>query len=176
MNASDLKGLPVVAQSDDTKIGTVDDILLNQQLRHVVGFRIKRGLLGPHSTLWRDNVTAVDANMVSVPDPSALAKVNEHAEPADVVPLDHAKGIRMITESGTDLGKVSGIHLDGDACNVISYTLAGSPLARLRRVEPSILVENALRLDGNGNIIVTDAAAEEVNEPDWKIAQGYIER
>lgn len=176
MNTSDLQGLPVVAQSDGDKIGTVDDILLDRQLRQVIGFRVKRGLLGPHAILRRDKVTAIDTTMLSVPDSSALEGEDEPTETADAVPLDRAKGIRVITESGTDLGAVDGMHLDGDARNVIAYTLAGSPLARLRRVEPSILASNVLRLDASGNIIVTDSAAEAVNEPDWKIAQGYIER
>jgi len=177
MKISDLKGLPVTTLSDNDKAGTVDEVFLDQTLQHVVAFRIKRGLLDPHVLVGRDDVAAIDETAgLSVADPSLLNEQAEHAEPENAVSFDHVKGIHMITESGTALGTIADIHVDIDARQVIAYTLAGSPLAHLNRVEPSVLAEYALRRDESGNLIVADAAADEVNQPDWKIAQGYIER
>ena len=176
MKASDLKGLPVVTSSDENKVGTVDEVLLDQQLQHVVGFRIKRGLLGPHARVRRDAVSAIDANGMRVPDSSSLKDEDAGAETDGVVPFDHAKGTHVTTESGTALGTIGDIHLDIDARQVIAYTLTGSLGDRLKDAEPSILAEYALRRDEGGTLIVADAADDEVNRPDWKNAQGYIER
>jgi uncharacterized protein YrrD len=177
MKISELKGLPLTTLSDSAKAGTVDEVFLDQQLQHVVAFRIKRGLLGPRALVNRDDIAAIDETAgITVADPSLLTEQDEHAEPENAVSFDHVKGIHMITESGTALGTIADVHVDIDARQVIAYTLAGSRLAHLNRVEPNVLAEYALRRDENGNLIVADAAAEEVNQPDWKIAQGYIER
>jgi len=176
MKASDLKGLPVVTSSDEHKVGTVDEVILDQQLQHVVGFRIKRGLLGPHALVQRDDVTTIDTNGMNVPDPSSLKDENAGVETDGAVPFDHVKGMRVITESGTALGTIGDMHLDIDVRQVIAYTLAGSLGDRIKDTEPSILAEYALRRDEGGNLIVADAADDEVNRPDWKNAQGYIER
>src|SRR5262249_40768125 len=157
---------------------TVDEVFLEQQLQQVIAFRIKRGLLGPHALLSRDDVATIDATAgITVADSSVL-KVDEeqHAEPENALPFDRVKGIHVITESGATLGKVADIHVDIDARSVTSFTLAGSTADRLRNVEPSVLAEYARRRDESGNLIVADAAADEVNRPDWKTAQGYIER
>ncbi len=176
MKTGDLKGLPVTALSDNDKVGTVDEVLLDLRLQHVVGFIVKRGLLGPHATLRRDDAVAIDTTGMRVADPSALKDEDERAEPENAVPFDRVKGIQVITESGTSLGTIADVHLDSDVRRVTAYVLAGSPLARLNRVEPSVLAQLALHRDERGNLIVADAAADEVNRPDWKIEQGYIER
>lgn len=174
MKISDIKGLHVTTLFDNDKAGTVDEVFLDQQLQHVVAFRVKRGLLGPHALLARDDVAAIDTTTgISVADASVL---KEGDKQANAVAFDHVKGIHMITESGATLGKISDIHVDIDARAVISYTLAGSLPEHVQDVDLSVLAEYALRRDENGNLIVTDAAADEVNRPDWKIAQGYIER
>lgn len=177
MKISDIKGLHVTTLSDNDKAGTVDEVFLDPQLQHVAAFRVKRGLLGPHALLARDDVAAIDATTgISVADASVLKEGDGQAAPENSVAFDHVKGIHMITESGTTLGKISDIHVDIDARTVISYTLAGSLSEHVQDVDLSVLAEYALRRDENGNLIVTDAAADEVNRPDWKIAQGYIER
>lgn len=176
MKASDLKGLPITTLSDNDDVGKVDEVLLDQQLQHVVGFVVKRGLLGPRATLRRDDVAAIDTTGMRVADSSALIDEDERAEPEHAVAFDHIKGIQVITEGGTSLGTIADVHLDTDVRRVTAYALAGSPLARLNRVEPSVLAELALRRDERGNLVVADTATGEVNRPDWKIEQGYIER
>jgi sporulation protein YlmC with PRC-barrel domain len=176
MNASNLKGIPVVTYSDATKVGTLDDVLFDRGLRHVVGFRVRHGLRGPAGVVRRDDVVAVDATALSVPNSSVIGGEDRGTELADAVSLDEAKGTRLVTESGTFLGTIGGIHLDIDARDVISYTLAGSLLDRLRHIEPSILARHALRLDEDGTMIVDDAAAQEAHAPAWEILQGYSEQ
>ena len=121
-------------------------------------------------------MSAIDTTGMRVADSSALNDEDERTAPDNAVPCDQLKDVHMMTESGTELGTLADVHLDTDAREVIAYVLSGSPATRFNRVEPSVLAGQVLRRDERGNLVVTDAAAQEVNRPDWKIEQGYIER
>ncbi|MGH2484892.1 MAG: PRC-barrel domain-containing protein [Ktedonobacterales bacterium] len=72
MLASELNGRAVVTLSHAEKVGQVDDVLFDPDLRTVLGFRVKQSAHGATETALRSAVTTVGRAAVMIPDPQTL--------------------------------------------------------------------------------------------------------
>ena len=160
MHASALKGQAVLTLSDAAKLGQVDDVLFDPEFRRVLGFRIKKGLLSHSEALPRDRVQAVGADALTVPGPDAINEEGRYPELSGAKGLADVHGTRVVTESGTLVGTVHELEIDDLAQTVLTYTLQGSLLDKLRGDQAAIDPDEVLRLGEGGIMIVKDAAAQ----------------
>jgi len=162
MNASDLKGRAVVTLSDATKVGQVDETLFDAQYRTVLGFRVSSGVFHPNEAVLRSQVSAIGADAITLPNPSALNHEDRFPELQGAVPLSKVVGTKMVTPSGELVGTVSAVTLDESAQNVVTYTLATSILDRMRHGQPQVGVGDVTSVGAEGIMIISEAAAEAV--------------
>lgn len=162
MNASDLKGRAVVTLSDATKVGQVDETLFDAQYRTVLGFRVSSGVFHPNEAVLRAQVSAIGADAITLPSPSALNHEDRFPELQGAVPLSKVIGAKLVTPSGELIGTVSAVTLDEAAQNVLAYTLATSIIDRMRHGQPQVGVGEVTSVGAEGIMLITEAAAEAV--------------
>ena len=161
MQADELKGRGVLALSNAEKIGQVEDVLFDAQLRQVLGFRVKRGgLFGKAQALLRDSVTSIGAAALTVQSPDVINDEERFAELAHASTLSQAGRTRVVTEGGELLGTISHLEIDGDARQVTAYTLSSSLMDRVLLHDiQSVKADEVIRLGEGGIMVVSNAVA-----------------
>ena len=161
MRADELKGRAVLALSNAEKIGRVEDVLFDAQLRRVLGFRVERaGLFGKAQALLRGSVTAVGGDALTVQTPDAINDEARFAELASASTLSQVQRTKVVTVGGELLGTVAHLEIDDDARTVTGYALASSLVDRvLRHDAESVSPDEVIRLGEGGTMVVPDAVA-----------------
>ncbi|HXA28208.1 MAG TPA: PRC-barrel domain-containing protein [Candidatus Angelobacter sp.] len=149
-----LMGRAVVAISDATRLGAIDDVLFDASGRDVVAFRVKGGPFSRGAALERDDVAAIGPDAIMVAAPAALNEFKRLPALDDALRLDRLRGTRVVTEGGELLGTVSDLEIDGEARYVQSYVLRGSATQRLRHRQPIIPVGQVTHRGDSGLLVV----------------------
>ena len=160
MKASDLKGRAVLVLASADKVGHVDEVLFDPNLRQVLGFRVKRGAFGHAEALPRDGVASIGRDAVTVADPATINTEDRFPALQGAAALSRARGTKVVTEGGDLIGVVDELDLDDEAREVRGYTLAAPLLERLRHHVPHIQAADVLRLGEGGIMIVPNAVGE----------------
>jgi uncharacterized protein YrrD len=163
MLASELNGRAVVTLSDAEKVGQVDDVLFDPDLRQVLGFRVKQSGHGATETAPRSAVTSVGRDAVMIPDPQTLNVEERFAELAGAATLKQAQGMRLVSESGEVVGQVLDIELDDAASAVTAYVLSGSLWERMRHTTPRVAADKVLRVGAGGIMTIPNEVAAELH-------------
>lgn len=160
LRASPLKGLAVLTLSDAARVGQVDDVLFDTEMRHVLGFRVGTGRVKPTEAIARADVAAVGREAVTVADPATLNQEARLPALAQVQALGQATDTKVVSEGGDLLGKIADVELDDDVRVVTGYVLASPVWDRLRRQEPIISAQRIVRLGSDGIMVVPQEVAE----------------
>jgi uncharacterized protein YrrD len=128
VRAGDLVGRPVVTINGGDDIAEVKDVVYDSEARRLVGFTLnKRGWFRGSimELLTAESVEAIGDTAVMIRDEDALtAPKDAPTELAKSSSSRNVLGDRVITESGVDLGEVSGLVLMlGDDVDVVGYEL-----------------------------------------------------
>lgn len=160
IRASTIKGLAVLTLSDATKVGQVDDVLFDTEMRHVLGFRVGTGRFKPAEAIARADVAAVGREAVTVAEPAAVNQEASLPALAQVQALGQATNTKVVSDGGDLLGTIADVELDDDVRVVTGYVLAGSVWERLRRQEPIISAQRIVRLGSDGIMVVPQDVAD----------------
>lgn len=105
MHASDLRGRAVVTLADAAKVGTVGDVLFDAQYRRVLGFRVKKSLMGKE-TVPRTKVQSVGADALIVSAPEAVNAEKRFTELAGATSLKDFTDTKVLSEGGDYVGMI----------------------------------------------------------------------
>ena len=158
MHASDIEGIAVVTLSDAAKVGTVDDVLFDAQYRRVLGFRVKKGLIGKEA-VPRASVQSVGVDALTIAGPESMNAETRFADLAGATSLKQITDTKVVSEGGDYVGTIRGVELDDAAQNVVAYTLSAPLLDRIRHREPQIRADAVLRVGSAGIMTVPNAVA-----------------
>ena len=128
VRAGDLIGRPVVTVDGGDDIAEVKDVVYDSEARRLVGFTLNKrgGFRGSiKELLAAESVAAIGDTAVMIRDVGALsAPTDTPTELARSSSSRNVLGDRVITESGVDLGEVSGLVLMlGEHVDVVGYEL-----------------------------------------------------
>lgn len=128
VRAGDLIGRPVVTIDGGDDIAEVKDVVYDSEARRLVGFTLnKRGWFrgSIKELLPAASVEAIGDTAVMIRDDAALTAPADAPDDLARTPTSrNVLGDRVITESGVDLGEVSGLVLMlGDRVEVVGYEL-----------------------------------------------------
>jgi uncharacterized protein YrrD len=128
VRAGDLIGRPVVTLDGGDDIAEVKDVVYDSEARRLVGFTLnKRGWFrgSIKELLPAESVQAIGDTAVMIRDEAALTPPKD--APTDLAGAPSSRNVlgdRVITESGVDLGEVSGlVMMLGDQVDVVGYEL-----------------------------------------------------
>ena len=156
MKFGELKGRPIVSVGDATRLGSVDDLLLDLPHQRVVGLRVRlEGLFAGHRELPIEDIRSVGQDAVTIEGPDML--VDEKASPAleGSADLSAVRGSRIMTDTGTEIGTVADVEVELNGGSITGYVLAVSFAERLQHRE-RIVPASTVRSIGESIIVVAD--------------------
>ena len=158
MRFGEIRNLPVVGVATAEKLGSVDDLLLDQSGRQVLGFRVRRGgLIVHHEGMLLADVQSIGNDAVVVRDASRLNKLEKFSEFSNSRLGSGIVGSRVVTEAGENLGSVGDIDADFNSGAVQRFALGGNVLERLRGQHHSFSVDTVQSI-GNDLVVVGNDA------------------
>ena len=128
--ARDLHRRAVVDVEEGTKVGQIDDLLLDPDGQHVAGYIVQHGstLLGQGARVL---VPAAAVHAVG-PDAMTVRRVDaaEAAEDTTALPrLSDLVGHKIVSEGGRLLGVVEDVLLDDDGMRILGYAMESAGAA-----------------------------------------------
>jgi sporulation protein YlmC with PRC-barrel domain len=115
METKRIRGLQVITLAG-VKAGTVDQIFFDPATKHVAGFVLQadpaRTADAPPRFLDADDVHALGADALIVPDDGAIRDPQTGTPLATLVDMNELAKRQVVTEGGTWLGQVAAIELD----------------------------------------------------------------
>ncbi len=130
MRFSELKGRAVVSLDDATKIGEVEDLMVDPVSLHVVSLRVHAGHFKAPLTIPAGDVQSVGADAVTLTTNSTLAGApspdtdtgpDSAASAAPAVELTSVLGTKVVTDAGTLVGRLSDVVLDWSQLAITGY-------------------------------------------------------
>lgn len=166
ISASNLVGRAVLTLSDAARVGQVDEVLFDAELRHVIGFRVKAGRFSKMEAVARADVTSVGRDAVTVGDASDVNQEFRLPSLAASKTLTDAMGTKVVSEGGDVVGTLAAMELDDDARAVTGFVLSAPWWDHIRHHDPVISAQRVVRLGDGGIMIVPNAVADSLRPPD----------
>lgn len=152
----DLKGIDVVSLEDASKLGSIDDVMLDLKRYQVLGFRVKMGgLFSAHEALLLSDVLRVGKDAVTISRASALNDERRFPELQGSAGSDSFSALRVMSEHGSDIGTVIDIDLEFPGGAVTGFVLRAGMLERIQGKELFIPV-SAVKTIGEKLMVVAD--------------------
>jgi len=156
MKFGQLQGTEVVSLADASKLGSVDDVLLDRSKQQVLGLRIKRGgLFSGHEAVRLQDVKAIGYDAVTIEDGRKIDSENQFPEFQGSVHRDGIVGSRVMTENGTEVGTVADIDVDFQTGAITGYVLRAGDATRLQHTGQLVPV-SIVKTIGDKMIVVAD--------------------
>lgn len=118
MNGATLKGMAIVSITEGSRLGRVDDLLIDTAQRQVVAFQAsdqgKRFIVPFHlvRNIGKDAVTVESSQVTQVEGQAGQA--------AGLLRLDEFNKLKVVDESGTFMGTISQVAIDPSTGHLVS--------------------------------------------------------
>ena len=127
MKFSELKGRAVITLGDATKIGEVEDLMVETGSRHIVSLKVRTGHFSAAQFVPAGAVKNVGPDAVTVvANAGALAQSGESGGP--LVGLTSILGNKVVTDAGTLVGELHDVLLDWTNLTITGYQVRGGGL------------------------------------------------
>jgi len=110
MKSKELKGKTVVSIKDGSKLGQVDDVLVDKEDLRIVALHIKGH--GEDALIPFEKVKNATGEVITVPAASAAQRPRSQEETASLASLGEMTKLKVIDEEGTFLGVVQSVEVD----------------------------------------------------------------
>ncbi len=128
MKFSELKDRAVVDLERASKLGSLDNLIIDPASRQVVGLKIKSGLFNagkvlPLSDMRSVGHDAITVSQATLPEPDGAVAQEEH--PMQKFPdLKTIIGNSVVTQAGKLLGEISDVMLDENTLAITGYEVS----------------------------------------------------
>jgi uncharacterized protein YrrD len=145
MKFSELKGRAVVSLDNATKLGTVEDLMIDPVHRHIVSLKIRTGVFSATRFVPAAEVKNVGADAVTVSVNAGLVDTMTNAagagqpdtaapgtgaagvaSPATPVELTSILGLQVVTDAGTLVGNLHDVVFDWSNLTITGYEVRES--------------------------------------------------
>jgi uncharacterized protein YrrD len=125
VKASALKGRPVVSLAGAEPLGAVSDILVDAAISRIVGLKIQAKRRGKGHVVRARDIRCLGADAVVIPDRRVLQ--DGAAPDLQAFPTGHdLHHTKVVTYSGTLLGRLRDVEFDVEQFHITRYLLAGT--------------------------------------------------
>jgi sporulation protein YlmC with PRC-barrel domain len=120
MKASPLKGMSVLSIREGTRLGTVEDLVVDSAAGRIAALVIQSGASGrliPSPAAERrlvpfDGVRSIGEDAITVDSTQVVAAANEQNPLAALPNLGSVLGLKVVDEAGTLLGEIEDLEID----------------------------------------------------------------
>jgi sporulation protein YlmC with PRC-barrel domain len=121
-----LQGRAVVSLDDATKIGEVEDLMVDPASRHIVSLKVRVGYFKAAHLVPATDVKSVGADAVTVTTNRLLAdppadSTDPGLDSQAAVELTRILGTQVVTDAGTLVGQLSDIVIDWSTLEITGY-------------------------------------------------------
>jgi len=161
MNSKQISGLPVVSIAGGHKLGNVEDVYIDAQLRSVLGYTVAMvratDSAETETRRWLPaaSIKAIGPDALMVPDDTAVAS---SSTPEGVIVLSEVSKRKVVTEGGTLVGQISSLELDPKGTSVASVEVSPGLFKSSKMVTPSQIVSM-----GDELMVVRDSVLADEN-------------
>jgi sporulation protein YlmC with PRC-barrel domain len=143
MKFSELKGRAVVRLDTATKLGEVEDLMMDPTTWHIVSLKVRTGLFSAAVLVPAGEVQNIGTDAVTLagplpaapdaPDPPPPGSLGSSESAAPLVDLTSILGIKVVTDAGTLVGELRDILLDWSNLTITGYEVReGGMLGKAR--------------------------------------------
>ena len=148
MNASSLKGRPVISIAEGSSLGKIDDVYVDPDALAVLGFFVESAIPGDAVYLDPGDTRSFGDDAVMVENRAALRGEATRARIGSLINLDDVLNRAVVTESGAQLGAVAEIDIEPPSAAftqiVVSPGLLKSnwaiPIDQVRAIGPEFVI------------------------------------
>jgi sporulation protein YlmC with PRC-barrel domain len=139
MKFSELKGRAVVNLEDASKLGTIEDLMVDAESHHIVSIKVRTGMFHAAQIVPVADVTNVGgdavtistggtANITSMPESTASPTSVGSQGPIEITSL---LGNKVVTDAGTMVGELSDVMIDWVDLTITGYEVhMGGPFTK----------------------------------------------
>jgi uncharacterized protein YrrD len=159
--ATDLLRLPVASADTNSRVGTVNTLLIDTDKSLVIGFLISIGFLSQPKYLAIEDIRSIDHEAMVIQSLQKLIEPKEVIRARKV--LD--EGIKLVgqvvkTESGKRLGKVSDLLINTETGEITKYYVGGWLADRIVPAEKIVkITKQAVIVEDEGPVKAEPVAA-----------------
>ncbi len=125
--SSDVIGKPVITLDEGVRLGSVEDLLLDESQSRLLGFLVKPGMLAEPLIVNFSDIEAFGPDALISRSPSDAS----HAATMPVNQQANMQGKRVVTRDGRNLGTVRDLYFDEQSGEILGYELAHNTFAGL---------------------------------------------
>ena len=163
---SELVGKSIVSAATGERLGTVSDVLVDQQSHRVLGFVIGGGLMSSEHVLPHADVQAMGADAVVARSATGMVGAKEWRErgvaAARTSTLKHR---RVLTTGGRALGEVHDVLLDDRGAAVAAFDVSAPSLGGLMHKHAILPYVTGMTI-GADAVLVPDESVGAWESPD----------
>lgn len=133
---SQVQGLPIVSVNTESRVGIIDDIVIDPENGHIMALRVKAKdfiLAKIRYVIWIDVLEI--SNAIYVQDPSNVVEADEVVRMKKIIlgyfPLI---GLTVKTTSGKRLGVVEDCVFESTTCQIIRFYITGKYFWELKKL------------------------------------------
>jgi len=119
---SELKGRPVVEITSAKRVGSVEDLVLDQQTYQIVGLKFKQGLFSATQTVPALAIKGI-GDVITLQLEDSQTSSAEEPTPQNLPTLSHLIGNSVVTEGGKHIGEISNVRLSLQPLAIIGYEI-----------------------------------------------------
>jgi len=159
---SEVLGLPVISARDGFKIGTVKDVIFNNEKKCVLAFLMDKGIYAVKgNVILLNSILSLGNDALIIDDPLNLIEYRHFKKLYNLNERTNLRGLRIFTQTGEDLGIVQDVLFDYKTGKIEGVQVSDGLLQDI------IMGRNILpffgRVEiGTGNILVESEAVEEM--------------
>lgn len=157
MDADTLKGLAVVSIAEGTKLGRVEDVLVDPQAWRAAALLV--GGEGQSFVIPFEKVARIGPDAVTV-DSSQVTQIESAGDAFSGLPgLGELTRLKVVDAAGTLVGTVAGVDIDGASGRVLSLLVHKGGVLGIGRTATTIGIEAVRGVGADLITVATDAAA-----------------
>jgi uncharacterized protein YrrD len=165
------KSLSVISLDEGREIGRIRNLVINPQTSEVAAIVVQRGgLFGEQKVIPYSRVVSVGDNALTVQKMASAERITSLPQILSLVKEDiRLKGVRVISESGSELGHVEEFYVDTATGKITAFEVSGTPGEGLLKGR-AMLPAGEARTIGKEILIVRDGAEESLTRSEGKLA------
>ena len=139
-SSKDMTGVPLITRNSGTKVGKVEDVVLNRECTKVLGFVVDEpGLFSGTRVVAWSSVLIVGIDAVIIDHESSLKKAALIPEIEQVLERGYVlKGLDLQTTQGRKLGRIEEFYFDSATGEVLGFELSGGREKSFLPASPSL--------------------------------------
>ncbi|HUV71401.1 MAG TPA: PRC-barrel domain-containing protein [Clostridia bacterium] len=174
IKASSLIGLKIISLRKGENLGEVNDVIYDPKNKKVRGLLLdEKGWFPEAKVIELKDIKNIGKDAVTVESAKVIKKASEIPDPvAGVSPTTaKLKKMNLVTESGTNLGKIADFTFDPETGAVDEFEITQGPIADLRYGRRQLAAADIIKV-GVDNIIVAKSVEEKFKTQREKTTEG----